>query len=95
MDLRKLTSQRGQIALVVILVMIVIGTVALAVVSRSITNISLTTQEASKIRAFSGAEAGIEDLLNQGLAGKVGTAQSGTIGSGEKQISYQYEVTEM
>jgi len=94
MNCRKYHAQKGQVALIVVLAMIVLGTVALSVVSRSITNITLTGQEESKIRSFSAAEAGIEDLLRQGLAGKLALPQGqATVGSGDQQISYDYKVT--
>lgn len=88
------SSQRGQIALIIILLMVVIGTIALSVVSRSVVDIGISTQEENKIRAFSQAEAGIEDLLTQGL-GTIFIGQpegTGTLGSGEDQISYNYKI---
>jgi hypothetical protein len=90
------SSQRGQIALIIILLMVVIGTIALSVVSRSVVDIGISTQEENKIRAFSQAEAGIEDLLSQpqGLAGVFagGTQGSGTLGGAPDQISYTYKI---
>ncbi|OGM04478.1 hypothetical protein A3E15_00360 [Candidatus Woesebacteria bacterium RIFCSPHIGHO2_12_FULL_42_9] len=54
---------RGQALLVVLLSMAVILTVVLSVISRSITDISLTTYSEDALRAFSAAEAGVERAL--------------------------------
>ncbi len=56
-------GQQGQALLIVVLVLIVALTVGLAVVSRSVTNISLTRNEEESSKAFSAAEAGIEQAL--------------------------------
>ncbi len=82
-------KEKGQIALMMVLMMVIFGTVVLSVISRSITNVALTTQEESKIRAFSYAEAGIEDLLTTGLA-TIGTPEgSRTVGD----IQYNYQLS--
>lgn len=57
-------NQRGQALLIVVLVMVVSLTVALSVVSRSITNLRISADEESSQRAFSAAEAGIEKALS-------------------------------
>ncbi len=56
-------KQRGQVLLIIILVMVSVLTVGLSVVSRSITNIRISRDEASSQKALSAAEAGIEQLL--------------------------------
>lgn len=61
-------SQSGQIALVVLLVMVVLLTVGLAVVSRSVTDIRISQETEESARAFSAAEAGIEEALKQDLS---------------------------
>lgn len=58
----------GQIALVALLVMVVLLTVGLAVVSRSVTDIRISKETAESARAFSAAEAGIEEALKHDLA---------------------------
>lgn len=58
----------GQALLIVLLAMSVVMTVVLSVVSRSITDISVTTYEEESQRAFDAAEAGIEETLISGLA---------------------------
>ncbi|MDE2025014.1 MAG: hypothetical protein KGJ07_00805 [Patescibacteria group bacterium] len=55
--------QRGQAFLVVVLVMVVALTVGLSIASRTLTNVRLTTEEVTSQRAFSAAEAGIEQLV--------------------------------
>ena len=87
-----LRGQKGQVVLVVLLVMLAVGTIALSVASRSIVDVSLTKQEEEKIRAFSAAEAGIEDLLTQGLAGNLGTGMTSPAGF---PVDYIYDVEEV
>lgn len=68
--------QRGQALLIVLLTMAVILTVVLSVASRSVTDISLTALEEDALRAFSAAEAGVEEALI------VGGPASGTLPGG-------------
>lgn len=56
-------NQKGQALLIILLVMSVILTVVLSVVSKSVTDISITTSEKDAFRAFSAAEAGVEEAL--------------------------------
>lgn len=58
--------ERGQILLVIVLVMIVALTIGLSVVTRSITNLQISSEEESSQRALSAAEAGIEKALRSG-----------------------------
>lgn len=60
--------QSGQALLIVLLVMAVGLTISLAVISRSITDIRISQQEEESARAFSVAEAGIEESLRAGSA---------------------------
>jgi len=84
------TGQSGQVALIVVLVMLVVGTIALSVASRSVLDVSISKQEENKIRAFSAAEAGIEDLLSAGIA-SVGVGGQRTVGN----ITYNYQISEV
>lgn len=59
----KHSFQTGQILLVVVLTMVVALTIGLAVAARSITNSRTSTEEENSERAFSAAEAGIEESL--------------------------------
>jgi len=62
----------GQVALIVLLLMIVILTIGLSLASRSITDIKISQDEKESLRAFSAAEAGVEKALND-LPAYVGT----------------------
>jgi hypothetical protein len=59
------TSQSGQILIVIILVMVVSLTVGLSVISRSITNIRTSSEEASSAKALAAAEAGVQKALQE------------------------------
>lgn len=61
--LKSAPNQSGQALLIILLVMAVILTIALSVVSRSVTDISVSQKEESAARAYSAAEAGIERVL--------------------------------
>lgn len=63
MDLSQKALQKGQMLLIVILVMTVALTVGLSIATRSITNLRVTEEEEASQRAFSAAEAGIEQAL--------------------------------
>lgn len=56
-------SQKGQALLIVVLVMVVALTVGLSVVSKSITNLRTSEEEANSQRALAAAEAGIEQSI--------------------------------
>lgn len=57
------SAVEGQALLIVILVMAVVLTIALSLVSRTISDINISTKEDDSSRAFSAAEAGIEQAL--------------------------------
>ncbi len=59
----KKQNTSGQALLIVLLSLAVVLIVVLFIVSRSITDISITTKEEDSLRAFSAAEAGIERAL--------------------------------
>lgn len=63
--------QKGQTLLIVVLVMVVSLSIGLSLASRTITNLRNTAEEESSQRAFSAAEAGIEQALKEdsGLIG--------------------------
>lgn len=67
----------GQALLIVLLTMTVVLTVVLSVVSRSVTDISVTTYQEDAQRAFDAAEAGIERVLLTGInqLGSLGDAE--------------------
>lgn len=71
--MRNKKTQTGQVLLLVLLAMAVLATVALSVVSRSISEVGVTTREEESLRAFSAAEAGIEQGLITGTLEEVAT----------------------
>jgi Tfp pilus assembly protein PilX len=60
--------QRGQILLIVVLIMVTSLTIGLSVAARSITNVRTSQDSANSEKAFSAAEAGIEQSLTSNLA---------------------------
>lgn len=69
------TTQSGQALLIILLVLAVALTVVLSVISRSVTDIAVTTKEREAARAFSAAEAGVEEAL-------IGGSLSGSFAGG-------------
>lgn len=69
--------QRGQILLIIVLVMTIALTIGLSLATRSIMDIRMTTEEDNSQRAFSAAEAGIEKTINTG-AESAGTFPNST-----------------
>ncbi|HSW88356.1 MAG TPA: hypothetical protein VLG12_04285 [Candidatus Saccharimonadales bacterium] len=59
-------NEKGQVLLITILAMVVALTVGLSVVSRSVIQIKTSKDEADSQKAFSAAEAGIEQVLKSG-----------------------------
>ncbi len=74
------THQSGQILLITLLVLSVALTVALSVIGRTTTDVSISSQIEESNRAFSAAEAGIEEALRLGAApgGTLMLSQSNT-----------------
>ncbi len=62
------SSQSGQAALIALLVLTIATTVGLSLISRGTTNISVTRNIEESARAFSAAEAGVEEALRSGVA---------------------------
>ena len=56
-------DQQGQVALIVVLVLVVMGVIVLSVVSRSVSDLRLAGVEQSSSQALKAAEAGIEEAL--------------------------------
>lgn len=61
--MKKTFQNSGQALLIVLLSLAVVLTIVLFIVSRSITDITISTKEEDSLRAFSAAEAGIERAL--------------------------------
>ena len=58
-------KQKGQVFLIVILVMVIALTVGLSLVSRSVITVKTTSEEADSQKAFNAAEAGVEIALQK------------------------------
>lgn len=71
-SLKRKESQKGQALIVVLLVMSVVLTVVLGSASRSVTEVATTGYEEDALRAFSAAEAGIEEKLLYPVVGESG-----------------------
>ncbi len=96
--MKKLSTQSGQALLIVLLSMAVILTLVLSVLSSSVTDVAVTSREEESLRAFSAAEAGVEQAL---IAGQTGTvtldrSQFSTtvtpIGENQKFFNYPQEL---
>lgn len=61
-------KESGQALVIILLVMAVGLTIALSIVSRSVTDIRISKEQEESARAFSVAEAGIEESLRAGFA---------------------------
>lgn len=59
-------SQKGQVFLIVVLVMVVALSVGLSVAARTLTNLRISTDETNSSKALFAAEAGIEQALKTG-----------------------------
>lgn len=66
-------KEKGQVLLIIILVMVAVLTVGLSVMSRSITNLRISREEATSQKALAAAEAGIEQALKTNTPIPAGT----------------------
>ena len=66
-------SERGQVLIIILLVMLVGMTIGLSVLGRTTTDVSSTTKIEESARAFNAAEAGIEETIRVGNAATGGT----------------------
>ena len=86
--------QGGQALLLVLLSMAVVLTIVLSVLSRTITDITVTTKEEEALRAFAAAEAGIEQALiigsNTGSFGDDASFTATISNFGHQQSEYVY-----
>jgi hypothetical protein len=96
--MNKLSTQSGQALLIVLLSMAVILTLVLSVLSSSITDVAVTSREEESLRAFSAAEAGVEQALIAGQTGTVNldkssfTTQVTSIAKDQKKFNYPQEL---
>lgn len=80
------TNEKGQVLLVVVLVMIVSLTIGLSVVSRSVVNLRTSTEEVNSLNALSAAESGIEKAV------QLNSNTSGTFAGGATFTSTVLEI---
>ena len=59
------SHQTGQVLLVIVLLIVVVMSIGLSLVTRSLTNVRQTVEEDESQRAFSAAEAGIQEALER------------------------------
>jgi len=76
------TSQKGQALIILLLIMVVGLTVGLSIATRTITDLRISTQSEESQKAFSAAEAGIEDALRRDLTSFTGTSAEVSPGTG-------------
>lgn len=79
-----INNQSGQALLIILLVLAVALTVVLSTASRSVTDIQITSLDEDSLRAFSAAEAGVEEALIQ---------QTGPSGTLANNASYSVDFT--
>lgn len=72
------TLQKGQALLIVVLVMVVSLTIGLSIVSKTITNLRTTTEEADSAKALSAAETGIAQVIQSGQQASTGSFSNNT-----------------
>lgn len=90
---------KGQALLITLLIMAVALTIGLSIASRSVTDIRISQQTEEAARAFSAAEAGIEEALITETGGTGGFAETGAsyqtatqgLGEGETEFAFPGE----
>lgn len=76
--MKKIKNQSGQVIIILLLIMLVALSIGLVATQRSVTDVTTSTQTDQATRAFSAAEAGIEEAIQGGnsISGlKVGDAR--------------------
>ena len=86
----RLHEESGQAVVLVLLSLSVVLTIVLFVLSRSVTDVASSTEQADAVRAFSAAEAGIETALITG----VGTTGNITIGDASYSVDVKSDATQ-
>src|SRR3990167_8727041 len=99
MSFRKAKNNSGQAVLIVLLSLSVVLIIVLYIMSRSITDISLSSKEEDSMRAFSAAEAGIERALVIGnsidpttIGSASFSADVSSFGSGLDKLVYPFSL---
>ena len=84
--MKRVTAQGGQALVLVLLSLAVVLTLVLFVLSRSVTDVAVSSREEEAVRAFSAAEAGIEKAL------VVGTGLGGILNFAESTSAFTYPI---
>ncbi len=79
--------------LLIVLTMATVLTVTMSVVSRSISDVSVSTREEESLRAFSAAEAGVEDVLVSDLGVGQMVQEAVAVVDGAPAASYTASIT--
>src|SRR3990172_822730 len=87
--MRPAAPEAGQILLIVMVTSAILFTLVMSIASRSVTQVSVTTAEEDSLRAFSAAEAGIEEVLVS--AYQMGDVVSNTVGGEIEEDVYTAE----
>lgn len=90
-------SQSGQVALIILLIMVVVLTVGVSIASRTVMDVSLSRQEEQGGRVYQAAESGVESVLSQDLLQNslyTNDTFSGTVNS-ISDINVNYTVARM
>lgn len=77
------SAQKGQALVLVLLSLAVVLTLVLYILSRTVTDIAVSSREEEAVRAFSAAEAGVEKALVAGTIGSIPGAFGDTVFSAE------------
>ncbi|MFZ1721441.1 MAG: hypothetical protein WAU07_02965 [Microgenomates group bacterium] len=72
------SSQSGQVAVVVLLIMVVLLTIGLSIATRTTQEVFLSQQQAESSRVFNAAETGVEDALSQDFEALTGSVTNVT-----------------
>lgn len=92
--MKKPANTSGQALLLVLLSTAVVVTIALSIISRTISDISVTTTEEESLRAFSAAEAGVEEVLVSGLGEGASTGDVIVNNAGTPEaVTYNVDIT--
>lgn len=91
----KWSSQRGQVGVVVLLIMVVLLTVGLSLASRSTQELFLTQQNVDSTRVFNAAEAGIDQALSTSFTFEGEQATGAIDNFNNSDIDVDYQITKM
>lgn len=86
-------ANSGQALLLIVFTMATVLTITMSVVSRSISDVSVSTREEESLRAFSAAEAGVEDVLVSNLGVGQTLDEVVEVVDGEPNVTYSASVS--